>query len=133
MVSREALLIEISRLRGQLDDALAECAMLREAMAPLTRFPGSWGLTGAEASLLSCLIRAKGATVPRERIMVQMYGLEPDVEVKIIDVLVCKIRRKLKSYGVEIKSHWGQGYFLTLESLATIRTAAAAEPLEMAA
>ena len=44
---------------------------------------------------------------------------EPGEE-KIIDVLVCKIRKKLKPYGIDIKTHWGRGYYLPPRSGAGI-------------
>jgi two-component system, cell cycle response regulator CtrA len=31
-------------------------------------------------------------------------------DVKIIDVWICKMRRKLQPFGIEIKTCWGVGY-----------------------
>jgi two-component system cell cycle response regulator CtrA len=41
---------------------------------------------------------------------------EPDI--KIVDVFVCKMRRKLKPYRIIIQTDWGRGYFLPAESKA---------------
>ncbi len=48
-----------------------------------------------EGRLLSALYRRKGSVAATESLMVALYGQEPDVEPKIIDVFVCKARKKL--------------------------------------
>jgi DNA-binding response OmpR family regulator len=40
---------------------------------------------------------------------------------KIIDVYVCKIRKKVKAIGVEIVTHWGAGYSLALKDVQVVR------------
>jgi hypothetical protein len=49
--------------------------------------------------------------------MVGLYGDRPnlDPEIKIVDVYVCKARKKLKGFGVEIETVWGRGYRLSAE------------------
>ena len=41
-------------------------------------------------------------------------------EIKIVDVFVCKARKKLKPYGIEITTLWGQGYLMPKDSKAII-------------
>ncbi|MER9912667.1 winged helix-turn-helix domain-containing protein [Mesorhizobium sp. M0050] len=46
-------------------------------------------------------------------LLTRLYQLKTDEpELKIIDVFVCKLRKKLKPLGVEIQTVWGQGYRL---------------------
>ena len=42
-------------------------------------------------------------------------------EIKIIDVCICKVRKTLQPFGIEIKTCWGAGYELPEASKATVR------------
>lgn len=74
-------------------------------------------LTGAEGTMLSVLMANKAPR--RSTFMAAIYGnkLHDDevAEVKIIDVFMCKLRKKIEKYGVEIKTIWGGGYYLSPE------------------
>ena len=52
-----------------------------------------------------------------ERLATYPFG-QDEAEIKIVDVWICKIRKKVKAYGIEVQTQWGQGYFLTAESKA---------------
>jgi hypothetical protein len=39
---------------------------------------------------------------------------------KMVDVVVCNLRRRLKPYGIEIKTIWGHGYYLDDDSRTAI-------------
>lgn len=53
-------------------------------------------LTPRERSLLECLVKRAGRIVPREKIYESLYGSgDGDVDPKIIDVYICKLRKKL--------------------------------------
>jgi two-component system cell cycle response regulator CtrA len=55
--------------------------------------------------------------VTRESAMMVLYGhiaAQPDP--KIIDVWLCKLRRKLARQGIEIVTHWGVGWSLAQKS-----------------
>ena len=41
---------------------------------------------------------------------------------KIIDVWICKMRKKLAKQGISIETEWGQGYYLTDETKAKLRS-----------
>ncbi|MGU3540405.1 response regulator transcription factor CtrA [Methylobacterium sp. A54F] len=72
-------------------------------------------LTGKEYQLIEMLALRKGATITKEMILSQLYGGMDEPEIKIIDVFICKLRRKLanasggKNY---IETIWGRGYML---------------------
>lgn len=81
--------------------------------------PPHLGLTYAEARFFGMLLKLP--LVRRDAVMTELYGLRPDgeePEPKIVDVFACKLRKKLKPYGVAINVQWGQGYFLTPASKA---------------
>lgn len=71
-------------------------------------------LTGSETEVLTALARAFPRIVTKEALMDALYALKPDEEpeIKIIDVFICKLRKKLKPLGVEIDTAWGRGYGL---------------------
>lgn len=70
-------------------------------------------LTPQEACLLDRLRAARGGVVSKASLMAALYPLEADeAEIKIIDVFVCKLRKKLAPLGVEIGTAWGRGYRL---------------------
>lgn len=82
-------------------------------------------LTGSEFKLLGAISRHPGKTVTRDRLHLTLYD-NPDRagDPKIIDVLICKIRKKLRVAGCDqaIVTDWGRGYILQT----TDSTAAAA-------
>lgn len=70
-------------------------------------------LTAQEAGVFDRLRMARGGVVSKTSLMAALYPLEADeAEIKIIDVFVCKLRRKLAPLGVEIGTAWGRGYRL---------------------
>jgi two-component system cell cycle response regulator CtrA len=72
-------------------------------------------LTGKEYQLLEILSLRKGSTLTKELFLSQLYGGMDEPDMKIIDVFVCKLRKKLanasggKNY---IETLWGRGYVL---------------------
>lgn len=74
--------------------------------------PPMFSLTGSEAKLFGFLIARDLLT--KEAAMSLLYGLRPDGEgeIKIIDVFVCKMRKKLEPWDIKIETSWGKGYFI---------------------
>jgi len=72
-------------------------------------------LSGKEYSILELLILRLGVTVTKEMLLGHLYGGKHEPELKIIDVFVCHLRKKLaqatdgKHY---IETVWGRGYRL---------------------
>jgi two-component system cell cycle response regulator CtrA len=72
-------------------------------------------LTGKEYQMLELLSLRRGTTITKEMFLSQLYGGMDEPEIKIIDVFMCKIRRKLAtaSNGKDyIETVWGRGYRL---------------------
>lgn len=74
-------------------------------------------LTGKEYQILEFLLVRKGATVTKNNFLNRLYSGMDEPEEKIIDVFMCKIRRKLQDIlgpvGREyIETIWGRGYVL---------------------
>ncbi len=73
-------------------------------------------LTGKEYSILELLSLRKGMTLTKEMFLTHLYGGRDEPELKIIDVFVCKLRKKLAAAGEGaatcIETVWGRGYAL---------------------
>lgn len=72
-------------------------------------------LTSKEYRILELLSLRKGSTLGKSHFLSHLYGGIDEPESKIIDVFICKLRRKLiESTGGDNYIHtvWGQGYVL---------------------
>jgi len=72
-------------------------------------------LTGKEYQMFELLSLRKGTTLTKEMFLNHLYGGMDEPELKIIDVFICKLRKKLaKATGGEsyIETVWGRGYVL---------------------
>ena len=71
-------------------------------------------LTRKEYQMLELLSLRKGTTLTKEMFLNHLYGGMDEPELKIIDVFMCKLRKKLAnvSNGNYIETVWGRGYVL---------------------
>jgi len=72
-------------------------------------------LTGKEYGILELLSLRKGTTLTKEMFLNHLYGGMDEPELKIIDVFICKMRKKLATAtgGPHyIETVWGRGYVL---------------------
>ncbi|MDZ5647651.1 MULTISPECIES: response regulator transcription factor CtrA [Nitrospirillum] len=72
-------------------------------------------LTGKEYGILELLSLRKGTTLTKEMFLNHLYGGMDEPELKIIDVFVCKLRKKLAQAtdgSNYIETVWGRGYVL---------------------
>ena len=72
-------------------------------------------LTGKEYGILELLSLRKGTTLTKEMFLNHLYGGMDEPELKIIDVFICKLRKKLSNAtGGDnyIETVWGRGYVL---------------------
>ncbi|TXM90311.1 response regulator transcription factor [Methylobacterium sp. WL119] len=75
----------------------------------------SINLTTKEYQMLELLALRKGTAITKEMFLNHLYGGMDEPELKIIDVFICKLRKKLanasqgKNY---IETIWGRGYVL---------------------
>jgi two-component system, cell cycle response regulator CtrA len=96
-------IVQVGDLRVNLDAKTAEIAGERVH------------LTGKEYQMLEYLSLRRSTTVTKEMFLSQLYGGMDEPEIKIIDVFICKLRKKLAdaSNGKDnIETVWGRGYVL---------------------
>ncbi len=90
-------------------------------------------LTGKEYQMLELLSLRKGTTLTKEMFLNHLYGGMDEPELKIIDVFICKLRKKLanasngKNY---IETVWGRGYVLREPSEDEAKNSGLREPKE---
>jgi two-component system cell cycle response regulator CtrA len=85
-------------------------------------------LTGKEYQMLELLSLRKGTTLTKEMFLNHLYGGMDEPELKIIDVFICKLRKKLaEATGGHnhIETVWGRGYVLRDPGLQSQRRVAA--------
>jgi two-component system, cell cycle response regulator CtrA len=71
-------------------------------------------LTGKEYAILELLSLRKGVVLTKEAFLNHLYGGMDEPEMKIVDVFICKLRKKLLAVGADnlIGTVWGRGYML---------------------
>ncbi len=72
-------------------------------------------LTGKEYQMLELLSLRKGTTLTKEMFLNHLYGGMDEPELKIIDVFICKLRKKISQANegeTHIETVWGRGYVL---------------------
>jgi two-component system cell cycle response regulator CtrA len=72
-------------------------------------------VTGKEYDILELMSLRKGSTISKEMFLNHLYNGMDEPEIKIVDVFICKLRKKL-SYTLGgdnyIRTVWGRGYML---------------------
>ena len=71
-------------------------------------------LTGKEYAILELLLMRRGTVLSKENFLDHLYGGLDEPDSKIIDVFVCKLRKKLQVAGAAnvIGTVWGRGYII---------------------
>ena len=87
-------------------------------------------LTGKEYAILELLTLRKGLVLTKEVFLNHLYGGIDEPEAKIIDVFICKLRKKLAQAGAGelIGTVWGRGYVLRDPAGSAARFSAAELP-----
>lgn len=118
MMDQEA---RIRALEGEIDRLREQVRALEAALGAEFEPSVVLGLTPHEARLIGVLVKRGQAT--KDQLMHALYALRMDgdePEIKIVDVYVCKVRKKLAPYGITIGTIWGQGYSMSSESRARV-------------
>lgn len=118
-------------LQEENDELREKVRQLEELLAAgVLRIPREFGLTGTEETILGVLLSHEMGTVD-QFLHALYYGRGDDSPGgNIVNVYICRLRKKLGEYGIEIKTVWGRGYSLTKDSKAIIRQMFTPEPVE---
>lgn len=106
----------IRRSKGHADSVIRTGRLTLSLQKKIAEVDGCpLDLTGKEYAILELLCMRKGSTLTKEVFLNHLYGGMDEPELKIIDVFVCKLRKKLSQAlgGVNyIATVWGRGYML---------------------
>ncbi|MEP2027572.1 MAG: response regulator transcription factor [Paracoccaceae bacterium] len=118
MAELEARVRALSRRRAVPQRQMQEIGHLRFDPAARQLFAGEVAieLPRRELAVFECLLAANGRLVSKTALLDYAYGVGADVEEKVVEVYVSRIRARLKSHGVLIKSQRGLGYQLQVEA-----------------
>jgi DNA-binding response OmpR family regulator len=105
-----------ARTLAERDELAERVRQLEELLLDHGWVPEAWGLTASENTLLNVLALRRLAS--KEALHLALYGNDPDggAAIKIIDVMVHKLRRKLAAQDIQIETVWGMGYRLSDET-----------------
>jgi DNA-binding response OmpR family regulator len=108
----------VEAIEAENDQLREKIRMLEEAMGLRIEAPLVFQLTRHEAMMFGILFKRE--LVTKQLAMDALYGDRIDIEpeIKIIDVFVCKLRKKLKRFDIEVETVWGQGYRMPAQSKA---------------
>lgn len=72
------------------------------------------GLTMTEIALLRYMMKNSGRAIPRDEFLNEIWGINADIETRVTDETIRRIRKKMKTAGsaVVISAVWGYGYRL---------------------
>ena len=108
--------VEIARLRDERDDALEQVRCLVEVIGEMAghtqkNLPG---FTKLESRLIRCLEAANGRVVSKEGLMQAMCfdSINDYPAIQMVDVYICKVRKKSPEYRRRILTSWGEGYWM---------------------
>jgi DNA-binding response OmpR family regulator len=110
----EELEAEVEYLRGELGLADDQTAQAKIAAAFPTR-----GMSTAR--LVYAMYRSYPRCLSKPQLFDTMKHNEEDVQVKIVDIYICRIRKAL-GFGA-IETHWGLGYSLSPHGYCQVLTA----------
>jgi DNA-binding winged helix-turn-helix (wHTH) protein len=113
--------LETARLRDRIEE-------LERLIGMRTVPPRLWALTRREADVLGILLRRQ--VVTHAQLFEAIWGGDSDRNARIVEVVVCKLRAKLRPHGIAIRTEHGVGYFVPPESKGTARAQIAAQERE---
>ncbi len=82
-------------------------------------------LTPKEYALLELLMLKRGVSLTKGACLNHLYGTEEEPELKTVDVIVCRLRKKLATVGLPslVQNVWGCGYRLAEQAAASVADA----------
>ena len=79
--------------------------------------------TPLESRILG-MIYTQARVCTKEAILLGVWGNRPECdqpELKIVDVVICKVRGKLENFGVSLSTMWGRGYYFDEDNRAKLK------------
>jgi DNA-binding response OmpR family regulator len=113
-ITIKQLLADNERLRAENESLRVQLRQAKRALQPARYFPFEWGLTQLETRILDYLYQQKAPVKP-QRVLDAIYipyGREP-AYMSTVGVCIHRMRKKLSRFGIDIRTEFGFGYYLT--------------------
>jgi two-component system cell cycle response regulator CtrA len=110
----------VAALEAENEDLRARIVRLEESMGARIEAPLEFRFTGQETKVFGILLKRE--LVTKVQALDALYGHLPEqdeAEIKIVDVFICRMRKKLEPFDIKIETVWGQGYRMPAASKAT--------------
>ena len=111
----------VAALTCQLAEARETIRQLREQLHPPVLLPVLLKLTRKQEVMVRVIYGRSPNVVSRSNVYDETYTVNCDHGEKVVDVMMCNIRRKLRPFNVEILTRRGVGYFMPPASAAILR------------
>jgi two-component system cell cycle response regulator CtrA len=112
----------IRRANGHSDNIIRSGSFALDLKRQLVQIDGvDLNLTRKEFEMLRLMVLQKGGVISKEAFLDHLYGGMDEPEIKIIDVFICKLRKKLEHAMAGqkiIETVWGRGYRVNLREAA---------------
>jgi len=108
----EARLRAVARRRHGETDAILEAGDIRfnTATRQVTVGDRVCDLTRREQSLLEILLSSRGRVIAKEELHSRLFGLEEEAGLNAVELYIARLRKKLPSASLEIRTLRGLGY-----------------------
>ncbi len=108
----EARLRAVARRRHGETDAILEAGDIRfnTATRQVTVGEQVCDLTRREQSLLEILLSSRGRVIAKEELHSRLFGLEEEAGLNAVELYIARLRKKLPSASLEIRTLRGLGY-----------------------
>jgi|AP82_1055514.scaffolds.fasta_scaffold41401_3 two-component system cell cycle response regulator CtrA len=102
---------QILKLRHRVEELEEEVITLRDELTNKDWVcPIEFDLAPSLRNALAALVKKELCTKAHLHVVSAHQGILTETSPKIVDVTICKLRAKLKPFGIKIHTHWGLGY-----------------------
>jgi DNA-binding response OmpR family regulator len=110
MLTEQFLATENSRLKRENEDLHEQVFFWKSTLSTDFQPPLEWGLTRSQCIIFQVLLARPMAS--REAIYCTLYGGGTSRDPKLIDVMLSRMRPKLKKFDIIIRTLGGRGWYL---------------------
>ena len=102
----------IARQRDTIDELKEQVCQLKKLLVPVFVTPIEWGLTAQQQTLFCMLLTRDRVTRDMFNAVAITRPSTKNAANQCCDMAVCHLRKKLKKFGVQVKTEWGLGWRL---------------------
>lgn len=122
-----------AELRERIDELEETIRQLRDELVPQESwlwFPREWKMTPTQAKVLAFIMARSPGMAKREALLTNCFsviGGDDLPEIKIVDVVICQLRKRMAPLAIDIRTVWGNGYEISKRDAEFLRQICEAE------